>query len=244
MSDSASSGLWCYGPRMYDLFTIFRVAEAVTNRYHPAGTGKSTLTAAAIDHIRTMQSPNDGSVLLYYLADFASAESLRLTTVINCLVLQLMTALRPDQVPAQTQGGLENTYLESAIQNRDMTVLRGHLQKLCSLFTKAYIIIDGLDEFQLDDRDELLSVLKSFLDTGFGCDVRLFVASRPEIDISEGLKEFHPIVLSEKEAHRSSDMEHYIRAQLEEKTHGSRLDGNQALFDEVMAVLLRESRGM
>lgn len=210
-----------------------------------AGSGKSTLAAAAIGDIRESQTPMDGSILLYYFADFASSESLRPLTVVNCLILQLLTAIVPDQIPNRIHNALENTYLQNRHLKYDIFGISGHLRDLCGFFQRVYIVIDGLDEFEVDNRRQLFSVFKSVLSDDFGCLIKLLIASRPEIDISEELDDFHPLALREKEPHHRVDMERYIRTELELKTRESKLlDRNQELFEEVVQMLLRDAQGM
>lgn len=78
-----------------------------------AGAGKTTLTSGAIEFIHSNVCSID-TVLVYYFLDFSSAESLKSTTALHCLIKQLLqlTVVSPNKLSPDDQTSLEEAYLD------------------------------------------------------------------------------------------------------------------------------------
>lgn len=119
---------------------------------------------------------------------------------------------------------------------------------LGSNFKQVFVVVDGLDEMDSPERCNLLSVLLPLIEmrkSHSTAIIKLLISSRPLLDLSEQLKSFQQIVLSETSVHHKDDMERYIRSELASRFANSlMLSENQDLLDEVVARLLKEANGM
>lgn len=68
-------------------------------------------------------------------------------------------------------------------------LLHSILETVLEACGQVYLIIDGVDEMELDERQKLLSALLPFLRASpdKSCSLKIFISSRNEKDIKEGL---------------------------------------------------------
>ena len=117
-------------------------------------------------------------------------------------------------------------------------------------FRSVFFILDALDECTLDQRADLCEFFARIVElnastgTGRGL-VKLFVASRKELDIERAFqRESFPKI--EIEATKvDSDIALYVNAQIEQRLHGGSLTlNNMALKDKILDALTTSSGGM
>lgn len=208
-----------------------------------------------MDHICKAQCVDERTVLVYYFFDFADEMSLNPTTVLNYLIKQLMQKQLAaiENISRDIRTSLEETYGKgmSTARKFDLKILSGHLQDLCGLFGRVFIIIDGLDECKRSDRGRLIAVLKSFLVSNISTsfEVKLLLASRPEIDIKEQLElstiNFHSIILSDEKEDHHFDMRLYITSRLKVCFNDlGLLPSHEDILEDVSNALLTEADGM
>ena len=76
------------------------------------------------------------------------------------------------------------------------------------------MVIDGLDESEYQERNELLDVLAKHL-SKLPCWIRFLCTTRPERNIAEALKHLKPFQLEPNDDKNMEDIKHFI----ENKTH-------------------------
>ena len=117
-------------------------------------------------------------------------------------------------------------------------------------FNSVFFILDALDECTLDQRADLCEFFARMVEfstgttTGYGF-VKLFVASRKELDIERAFlqKSFPTIEVEAKKV--GSDIELYVTAQIEQRLHdGSLTLNNIMLKDKILTALTTHAGGM
>lgn len=190
--------------------------------------------------------------MIYYFFDFTDEKSLQPITVINSLIKQLVQLVDPDDLSLELQVALQSTYAKhtTAKQGFELDTRTEHIRKLCCLFRRVFVVIDGLDECARNDRRSLLNMFRTFLNGFYGNQdgiLKLLLASRPEIDIKEQLDKFdlYTIALSEQIEHHGVDMDFYIRSRLEPHFQDlSLLPSHEELLADIVVKILEESKGM
>ena len=116
-------------------------------------------------------------------------------------------------------------------------------------FNSVFFVLDALDECALDQRADLCNFFAGLVEqvstsTGYG-PVKLFVASRKELDIERAfLRRSFPAIEVEA-AKVDSDIELYVKAQMEQLLHdGSLALHNVTLKDKILTTLTTNAGGM
>ena len=98
------------------------------------------------------------------------------------------------------------------------------------------IVIDGLDESEYQGRNELLDVVANQF-----CKlpewIRLFVTTRPEINIADSLKHLQPIQLDENQEENIRDIQLFLEMHLSSKV-------KETLKDTILSSLVKKSEGV
>lgn len=143
------------------------------------GAGKTYLAAAAIDHTRQQHRT------LFAFASYLNKYRLTALSVIQTFIFQA----------AETDREFQSLLVES--KERELKGNTGHAASILKSYVKmangpTYIVMDGLDEMDEDERQILLWQLG---DLAKHCeDLRLLISSRAEDDISRALRETATIV--------------------------------------------------
>jgi Cdc6-like AAA superfamily ATPase len=137
------------------------------------GAGKTYLSAAAIDYIRTKQER--------VLFAFVSHVNCKVSTALSVIQSLIFQAAEDDQ-------DFQSLLVES--KERELRGSTGHACHLLENFLKTsqgptYIVIDGLDEMDECERQILLQQLDRLSETSEN--LRLLISSRAEDDISQAL---------------------------------------------------------
>lgn len=217
----------------------------------PAGAGKSTLVAAAVDHIYSKEW-REGTAILYYFFDFADGRSLEPSTVFNCFIKQLLQLIDPEYIELNLHISLEQTYAKgkSGVNKYNLEYSKEYVRQLCGHFGRVFFVIDGLDECAPNSRQNLLSAIRDLLDHFSRrpeCMFKVLLASRPEIDIKEQIEgvDWYTIILPEQNEHFREDMEHYIRSKLQAHFQESNLlPSHEDLFGDLISRVVHEANGM
>ncbi|EXM16537.1 hypothetical protein FOTG_15184 [Fusarium oxysporum f. sp. vasinfectum 25433] len=134
------------------------------------GSGKSIICASVIDYLLTKRSSPQSHVTFFFLR-FDDSESMRAETILRALARQLVTI---QDVSGQTKQALE--IIQSAHENISSNLSRLLTHLLSRKGPPSWVIVDGIDECQREERQILIKVLTSMLDDGVNA--RLFVTSR------------------------------------------------------------------
>lgn len=110
-------------------------------------------------------------------------------------------------------------------------------------FRGVFFVLDALDECTLDQRAELCNFFAETVELASGTSggaIKLFVASRKELDIERAfLRKSFPAIEVEA-AKVDSDIQLYVKAQIEQRLH---LD-NTALKNKILTALTTKAGGM
>ncbi|KAF5606336.1 NACHT domain protein [Fusarium subglutinans] len=132
--------------------------------------GSSTLCASVIDYLLTERSDPQSHVTFFF-SRFDDLESMRAETILRALVRQLVTV---QDVSGRTKQVLETIRNASGDILSELSRLLTHL--LSRKGPPSWVVVDGIDECQREERQVLMKVWRSMLDDG--ANVRLFITSR------------------------------------------------------------------
>lgn len=153
------------------------------------GCGKTVLTSTVVEYIQnSLTSKDDGITLAYFYIDYRDPAKQNLDACLATLVRQMI-----DQNPkgiAKLER-LKEQKQRSLSQNLTTNEYIGILQILASLQTKAYVVIDALDE--TSDPGPFVDALKQIAGSDCKTPTAVFVSSRNNTDLENILK---PIVTS------------------------------------------------
>ncbi|KAF5698545.1 NACHT domain-containing protein [Fusarium globosum] len=134
------------------------------------GSGKSIICASVIDYLLTRPSSRRSHVTFFF-SRFDDSESMRAETILRALARQLVTV---QDVSGHTKQALET--IKSAPGDILFDLSRLLTRLLSRKGPPSWVILDGIDECQREERQILTKVLTSMLDDGVNA--RLFITSR------------------------------------------------------------------
>ncbi|KAI9709714.1 MAG: hypothetical protein M1820_003116 [Bogoriella megaspora] len=176
------------------------------------GSGKTVLVSTVI---RTLQQIYKEGVeqneigLAYHYFRFSSECSLSSENVIGTLISQLLRQ-DPDSEVLTSDGFCLFERHESKRSYPSYIELKDMLHKLANRFSTIFIIVDALDEFAY--RDKIIIFLQDLAAEEWGCEFKIFVASRQEIDLVQALAYFRKLTITSVEV--ASDIERYVRSRV------------------------------
>lgn len=190
------------------------------------GSGKTILLANIVDDIR---SSIENSVVAIFLCRHDEVESLRYSTIIRSIARQIL-----ETAPVSFEDWLGHSLDDDQIIDR--------LKGLPRSFTKkTYIILDGLDECEKEDREALLGFLRDL--NGHVGELHICCSSRPDI-AQQGFLVLQPhwiIPMTEN----SSEIAVYISNALKDCQDAGRLCvGDLSILETVNNSLLEHADGM
>jgi hypothetical protein len=115
------------------------------------------------------------------------------------------------------------------------------LLELLSSFEKSTFFLDGLDECDPKESDQVLHSLERLL-LGRTAKLRIFVASRKEMDISRYLSGCLHISLSEENI--ASDIRLYVERAVAMKIVDEGLTNTPSVIQDIKTSLVKRSQGM
>lgn len=205
-----------------------------------AGCGKTFLAVGAIDYLFTKRG-NTKTSISYFFCDFRNQQSREVRTILGGLVRQILTVFH--QIPPEMEIELEAMFFRNHHRKPGNEELFQLLVSVVQLSATAYIVIDGIDECKDDDRRQLLLYLNKLIRISKS-KVKIFVSSRPEVDISKSLGNFHPIVLDPSTTR--SDIEVFIHDVIDQKLQpgGGLVINHSSMAGEIKLALIDGSNGM
>ena len=132
--------------------------------------------------------------------------------------------------------------------------LQGIFLTIIKQLKSVFFVLDALDECTLDQRADLCKFFVEIVELGSGTRggpgtndgiIKLFVASRKELDIERAfLQKSFPRIEVEV-AKVDSDIEVYVQAQIEQRLHDGTLTlSDQRLKDKILTTLTTKAGGM
>ncbi|KAG4259266.1 hypothetical protein FPRO03_12942 [Fusarium proliferatum] len=134
------------------------------------GSGKSIVCASVIDYLFTERS-NPQSRIVFFFSRFDDSESMRADTILRAIARQLITI---QDVSGHTKQALET--IQRAPEDISPQLCRLLARLLSREGPLSWVIVDGLDECQREERQKLVKTLKSMF--GDGVNAKMFIASR------------------------------------------------------------------
>jgi len=164
--------------------------------------------SAVIDAIRDECESHGTAVLAYHYCRFSDASTVSLGRLVGGLICQILHSTQIP-IPASLTKLFERYRARSNYPNA--REIRPILKELLRAVSTAYIIIDGLDE--IHDRRDLLKVLADLSSGLHGCTCKLFVSSRPEVDLGVFFRGWEYIVkITTNDT--SQDIEEYVAEEI------------------------------
>lgn len=192
--------------------------------------------SSVIDHILTQKRGSDVPVCFFFV-QFDNQKSREAEAILKSIIRQ---ALDQSGFPEEMEPLLEK--VQSNLTS-DFDELFELLRKITMTTKMLYIIIDGLDECEKSDRDDLLGAISSLARPG--SNVKLFLASRDSIsrEITRGFSALEHLSMSCPSA--QLDIATYVEGTIQEKLQCEDLIvGDPSLIEEIKQALMRGSDGM
>ena len=185
-----------------------------------------------------LDSVSESYTLAFYYCDYADQVTLSPKAVVGSLVKQLLT---DSELPREIADHIFNVFHEE-----DYSPTQKELAELFrmafSLSSRAFLVIDGLDECEKNACREILSIIKWILKIT-GCVIKVYISSQSDVQILHALAAYPRISLSTSTL--SSDIEAYVtsatQALIEER---QLLIQSPALEREIITALKEKANGM
>lgn len=198
------------------------------------GTGKTVLTSIAVNHVAESSRGQDIAIIYVY-CDYKDSSTHTVNALLSSLLRQLI-----EQTPRAESIAELSMILNENAKYRDPTEaeLFTWVRTVSKDFNNVYIFVDALDEYPELSRDALLLRLQQFSQVG---QTRLFLTSRPNIDIKSRLQNLSRIEI----AASAPDIEAYLRSEIQKS-------GRLALFirkdsrlkQEIVDCVIGKAHGM
>ncbi len=172
-----------------------------------AGSGKTVATSYLIHHLRTVNSqaaPEDRPLLAYFYYDASTVESLTPETFFGAICRQFCAQL--PQMPE----AIVDAYTRAAGRRASLNELERFVRLLIGMDRSAVIVVDGLDE------SPDYAVVADFLTSAVMSKrypLRVFVSSRPEVDLRRRFSLFQELDMPESAIER--DVGVYIKTRID-----------------------------
>ena len=176
------------------------------------GTGKTVLTSIAVNYVAEYTRGQDIAIIYVY-CDYKDSSTHSVNALLSSLLRQLI-----EQTPRAESIAELSMILNENAKYRDPTEAE-LFTWVCTVskdFNNVYIFVDALDECPELSRDALLLRLEQFGQFG---QTRLFLTSRPNIDIKSRLQNISRIEI----AASTPDIEAYLHSEIQKS-------GRLALF--------------
>ncbi|KAN0127791.1 hypothetical protein V8E53_014404, partial [Lactarius tabidus] len=187
-----------------------------------AGSGKSVLCSAVIQHVIALRNAGLASVAYFYF-DFRDVDKKNLRNLLSSLIIQLSSRSKPCLDIVSCLYSTHNAGKEQPSEHALVQCLKDMLGAQSPSQLPTYIILDAIDECPNlsgipTPREQVLELVKALVDLG-PHNLRICVTSRPEIDISTALK---PLASGHLSLHdqpgQKRDIDEYVSAIVQSDT--------------------------
>lgn len=177
--------------------------------------------------------------MAWFYCDYMETETLEPPEIVGSIIKQLLpTHLLPMSIDLQLQ--LEQIYDNSRVP--DIEELFDMLSRVISQLSKVFIVLDGLDECKEGERYLFLRRLQD-LSNSSTTPVKLFIASREEVDIKEAIGNSLSIRTAGPQV--SLDIAAVVRNLVQTRVEGRRSwSQDPVLLQEIVDALIAGARGM
>ncbi|KAF3177347.1 hypothetical protein TWF788_007779 [Orbilia oligospora] len=220
-----------YGLHPLDAFLGFLKDTSGTNESYLAGSGKSVITATVTRYLLEKYPASTA----FFFCDFQQKSSLQWETIARSLLKQLLSHTNQDSI---------DPFLEKFEDPVPPNEVIQILQQLLKRANLCYLILDGLDECEEEDRYKLLRLFQGLL--GFGHNqenLKILVASRYSVDISRIMSEQQVQEINVAD-HIGPDIGKFIEFELQERVQVRRLTVTPNMLEEIGIALAEKADGM
>ncbi|KAI9773765.1 MAG: hypothetical protein M1839_001997 [Geoglossum umbratile] len=205
--------------------------------YGIPGCGKTVLMGYVIDHLTKTSANDRNTAIVYYFFDYSRKESLQVPTFLRSILHQIskMEALLP-----QTQRRLEALFLGRTDRGEpSITELEVLFIDLCGKFNKAFLLIDGLDEVDRNDRKIVQNFLRKV--QTIAC-TQIFVTTHPEVDMSAVFNSLRTLKIKPQDL--ETDIKTFVDSKIERHLHEELSICSPALLNSIRQALVSGAQGM
>jgi ankyrin repeat protein len=197
-----------------------------------AGSGKTVLTSVVYEHVKTIGN-SSGSLVAVVYCDYDTSSQSALS-LFGSLIKQITQhSVELQQSIASFFGKLDETHQVPSLCDYQQLLLR-----ICSSHTPVYLLIDGLDECRLAERQSLLTALLEVCAQSSTIFVAITSRPSPE-DIRERLKNVAQVSVVAPD----SDIRTYLEQRMaSNQRFVARL--SKSLFKEVVESITTRAAGM
>ncbi|KAI9761454.1 MAG: hypothetical protein M1840_001798 [Geoglossum simile] len=229
------TGLWIADSEPFKSWNEEPGSSFSLRRNNAAGSGKTVLASNIVDIITASITSNPGFAIAYYYCDYSVANSLELPTILRAIIKQLLERLL--DIPEDVGERLQQCCLE------DSELLTNNLFSVIGLFSKVFLVIDGVDELVKEEQVTTLSVLKRLAKAEVTT-VKLFVLGRRgEVYIAKQLNSFPRMDLSTENI--TADIASFVKEAVKSKIKSKEIIiRNPALEHDIVKALVNGADGM
>lgn len=187
-----------------------------------------------MQHILNMKG-SLGCAVSFFFVQSDDNDSLDVNVILRSILRQRLEGMKISRVME-----IRLQKMISSLISSDIVEL---LRESMTTLQESYILIDGLDECDNEDRKELLKTLSALVSSSKN--VRLFLASRASLqkEIKKHFTALEHLTLDCKST--NDDIGTYIEGFIHERLQDGELEvGDPALINEIKQALTRGSQGM
>lgn len=235
ISLECSAVLSCYGPGKITVFPSFLVEHPLTT--YVAGCGKTILAADVVEVLNSAEL--DDVEVTYYYCDYADKASLEPAFILGALARGL---LRNYNIPEEIGHLIERHYLDGKRTPEMSEVFQILMQTIC-WFQNVILVVDGIDELNLQDRNTILRCFKTMTSCP-GLSVKVFITCREDQDVLSVLSPLPDVCfrVNVLESATFTEIERYVRESVESRLPV--IKSNMKLKYEVIQTLIDGAKGM
>jgi len=197
--------------------------------------------SVVIDHITTLfgATKSAGIIFTYYNFENRSLDSDRAENIIRNFIKQLCWQVA---VIPQAIFDFYDSYNNDS-RNPNVNKLVDMLLCIASNFDTIYLVVDGLDECSIQERERFMEfVLEPMLKHK---KAKIVITSRREADIVDALEVHNVSLLNIETHHVSEDIESYVHYMVNRRIDERKLKiKNQDLINTVIRTLNQNAEGM
>ena len=199
------------------------------------GCGKTVLTSKVIDTLSDRLEKTEA--LAYCYCDYAEAISLETQTVVKTILHQVLKHLA---IPEEVEQKVTKLFIQ-ANRTPNLEDLLSVIRLAVSGFSQVFIILDGIDECQKQDQQDILYLVNQ-LKIVESPVFKIFISSREESKISYALDCPRVQVLDDV-VHK--DIEDYVSGSVQSRLDSNEMSiGSSSLKEEVISELVAKAHGM
>ena len=201
------------------------------------GAGKTVLTTAVIDDLLLRHSAGQTSVRFFF-CEYDNQTTLLARAVLGCLARQCLSEENlSNSIEAKIQALIAGTLPEAE-------ALKNILQEIADTSGTYFIVIDGLDECSLEERQNILKILKKIALSSSSV-LKIFLSSRQDVgmELERIFGSYYHRTMDCKE--NCADIGMYVENAIEERTSTGQLAvGDPNLLVAIRNALVDGAHGM